>query len=75
MPMKLYYDNKTTINLTNNHLKIDYKIDSKELILPYIKFENQVTDMFTKGLYSGYFESNVSKLDMFDMYVQFKRKC
>lgn len=65
-PMKLYYDNKAAINLVNNHviynctkyIEIDWhfikeKFDSKELILSYMKYENQVVDMFTKELSSG----------------------
>lgn len=65
--MKLYYNNKTTINISNNlvihnrtkHVEINRyfireKIDFKELTLRYIKIP---MDMFTNGLSS----SNISK--------------
>lgn len=44
------------------------KIDTKELVLPYIKTENQVIDVFTKGLFYCDFERNVC-LNIFDMYT------
>lgn len=51
-----------------DHHFIREKIDSKELILWYIKFENQVADMFIKGFLCENFQRNV-KLDTFDMYI------
>lgn len=60
--MKMFCDNKTMINLINNiilhgrkkHVEVDQhfikeKINSKELVLPYMKIQNQVVDMFSKG--------------------------
>ncbi|CAN6440880.1 unnamed protein product [Victoria cruziana] len=86
--MKFYYDNKAAISLSNNpvmydrtkHVEIDRhfvreKIDSKGLILPYIKTKDQTADMFTKGLYSREFERNVCKLGMFDIYAQLEGEC
>lgn len=76
-PMKMFYDNKVVINLANNlvfhdrttHVEIDchfirQKIDTKELVLFYVKFQDQVADMFTKGLSYGDHEKNITKLDI-----------
>ncbi|XP_049936825.1 retrovirus-related Pol polyprotein from transposon RE2 isoform X2 [Nymphaea colorata] len=81
--MKMYCDNKSAINLANNpvlhdrtkHVEIDRhfireRIDSKELILPYMKSEDQIADVLTKALCTSQFEKNVSKLCMFDMYAK-----
>lgn len=83
--MHLYCDNKTAINLTNNlvihdrtkHVEIDRhfirkEIDSKELVLPYIKSEDQLAYMFIKG---WVFEKNISKLGMFNMYAELDGEC
>ncbi|CAN6448059.1 unnamed protein product [Victoria cruziana] len=82
-PKKMFCDNKAAINLANNlvlHDRMKYveldrhfirkKIDSKELVLSYVRSEDQVADMFTKGLPNGDFERNVTKLGMFNMYAQ-----
>lgn len=87
-PMKIYYNNKTTINLFNNlvlhdrtkYIEIDRhsvgeKIDSKVLVLSYMEIEGQMIDMFTKALSIGGFERNISYLGMFDIYVQFEGQC
>lgn len=42
----------------------------EELIHPYMKSEDQVVDIFTKGLSCRAFEINVSKLEMFVIYAQ-----
>ncbi|CAN6461482.1 unnamed protein product [Victoria cruziana] len=81
-PMKMFCHNKAVINLANNpimhdktkHMEIDRyfireKIDSKELILPYMRSEDQVAGIFIEGLFCRVFERNVSKLGMFDMYA------
>lgn len=86
--MKLYCNNKVVINLSNNpvlydqtkHVEIDHyfireKIDSKQLVLPYIRFEYQVADMFTKGFLCRNFEMNVSKLSMSDIYAKLEGEC
>lgn len=85
--VRLYYDNKVVINLSNNpilldcmkHVDIDRhfireKIDSKELALPY-KTQDQIIDVFTKGLCCNEFERNIYKLCMFDIYVQLEGEC
>lgn len=81
--IKLYCDNKAAINLSNNHIFHDHtkhvqidkhfnieKINSKEFTLPYVKTQDQVADMFTKGLSSSDIEKNICKLGTFDMYTQ-----
>lgn len=86
--MKLYCDIKTAIKLTNNHILHDKekhveinchfirrKIDFNEPVLPYVKSINQLTDVFTKGLSSIEIEQNVSKLNIFYMYVQLEGMC
>lgn len=85
--MRLYCDNITAIRPSNNsvlhdrrkYMEIDIhfirkKIDSKELILLYIKIQGQVADILTKGLSSSDFKKNVYKLHIYDMYAQFERK-
>lgn len=80
--MRLYCDNKAAINLLNNlifhdrtkHVEINShfikeEIDSKELILPYIKTHDQIIDIFTKGIFSNDFERDACKLGIFDMYA------
>lgn len=77
-PIHLYYDNKAAINFANNpidHHFIRKKIDFEELILPYIKSEEQLTNIFTKGISCAVFKKNVTKLNMFDMYAQLEKKC
>lgn len=54
------------------HVEIDChfimeKIDLKKLNFSYVRYKNQVANMFTKGLSYENFERNVSKLDMFDI--------
>ncbi|XP_049936458.1 retrovirus-related Pol polyprotein from transposon RE1 isoform X4 [Nymphaea colorata] len=87
-PMRMYCDNKSVINLANNpvlhdrtkHVEIDRhfireRIDAKELMLPYMKSEDQTADILTKALSVTPFERNVSKLGMFDMYAQLEEEC
>lgn len=72
-PTHMYCDNKAAINIMNNHvfhdctkhIEIDHhfikeKIDSKELVLSYIKLEDQMADMFIKSLSYRIFEKNIS---------------
>lgn len=74
-PMKIYCDNKDTINHSNYpilHCRMKYvevghnfiteTIDSNELALSYVKTSDQVVDVFTKRLSMGEFEKNVDNL-------------
>lgn len=60
--MEMFCDNKVVLNLSNNsmlynkrkHIEIDHhfikeKIDSNKLLLPYVKTQDQVADVFMKG--------------------------
>ncbi|KAE8735933.1 Calcium-dependent lipid-binding family protein isoform 3 [Hibiscus syriacus] len=62
-PMKLYYDNKSTINIAHNpvqhdntkHVEMDRhfikeKLDSGLICTPYVSTGDQVADILTKGL-------------------------
>jgi hypothetical protein len=44
-------------------------IQSKEIETPYMKSENQLTDIFTKGLEPKPFKNNYCKLEMIDIYT------
>ncbi|KAG6495140.1 hypothetical protein ZIOFF_042931 [Zingiber officinale] len=51
------------------------RLDSGELCLPYVKSEDQLADMFTKAIPQVVFDSSLSKLNMFDIYVQLEGEC
>lgn len=80
--MKMLGDNKVSINQSKNlvmyaktkHVDIDRhfirkNIDSKNLLLSYVKFQNQIADKFTKGLTIVDYETNICKLVVFDMHA------
>lgn len=86
--MKLYRDNKAAINIFNNsalydrtkHVEIDRhfirkNIVFKDLILLHIKSQDQIADVFTKGLSSNDFGKDICKLDMFDVQIQLEGEC
>ena len=80
-PMKLYCDNKSTINIAHNpvqhdrtkHIEIDRhfikeKSYSGLICTPYVPTRHQLANMLTKGLCSNVFHKNISKLRMEDLY-------
>lgn len=75
-------DNKAVINLSNNLVsydrikivEIDYhfqceKINSKGLILSYMKTLKKVADIFTEVWGTDEFERNTDTFGMFEIYI------
>ena len=80
-PMKLYCDNKAAISVAHNpvlhdhtkHVEVDKhfikeKVDNGLVCMTYIPTEEQVTDVFTKGLHKRQFDFLVGKLAMEDIF-------
>ena len=76
-PMKLYCDNKSTINIAHNPVQHDRtmdrhfikeKLDSGLICTPYISSSNQLADVLTKGLPTLNFQEITSKLGMENIY-------
>ncbi|RVW19305.1 Retrovirus-related Pol polyprotein from transposon RE1 [Vitis vinifera] len=80
-PMKLYCDNKSTINIAHNpiqhdrtkHIEIDKhfikeKLDEGVVCMSYVPSEHQLADIITKGLNNSMFHDLVFKLGMEDIY-------
>ena len=44
------------------------KIQAKEIETPYVKSEDQLADIFTKGLEPSLFNRNTSKLGLIDLF-------
>ncbi|RVW77722.1 Retrovirus-related Pol polyprotein from transposon RE1 [Vitis vinifera] len=79
-PMKLYCDNKSTINITHNpiqhdrtkHNEIDRhfikeKLEEGVVCMSYVPSEHQLADILTKGQNSSMFHDLVFKLGMEDI--------
>ncbi|RVW30369.1 Retrovirus-related Pol polyprotein from transposon TNT 1-94 [Vitis vinifera] len=80
-PMKLYYDNKSAINIAHNliqhdrtkHIDIDRhfikeKLEEEVMCMSYVPSEDQLVDILTKGLNSSMFHDLVFKLGMENIY-------
>ena len=80
-PLKVYSDNKATISVTHNlvlhnrtkHVEVDKyfikeKIDNGLVCMTNIPTEEQVVDVFTKGLHKRQFDFLVGKLAMEDIF-------
>jgi ATP sulfurylase len=80
--MEMYCNNQAAKHITLNsifheitkHIDINChfireKIQSNEIETPFVKSENQLVDVFTKGLDPGPFHENVDKLGMFNIYI------
>ena len=79
--MKLYCDNKSTINIAHNpiqhdrtkHIEIDRhfikeKLEEGVVCMSYVPSEHQLANILTKGLNSSMFHDLVFKLRMKDIY-------
>ena len=81
MPMKMYCDNKVTINISYNpihhgrtkHVQVDRhfikaKVEDDTICMVYAPTNKQVADVLTKALSRRSFEQLIDKLGMFNLY-------
>lgn len=81
-PMRLYCDNKATINIAHNlvqhdrtkHVEIEKhfikkKLGSGVICLPLVQTGDQLADILTKGVASKVFHTFFSKLGMCDIFA------
>lgn len=81
-------NNKAVINIANNlaqhdrtkHIEIDRhyikeKLKYAFICMPFVKLENQLAVIFTKGVMTKAFYPTVYKLDTRDIMHQLKREC
>ncbi|CAL5390796.1 unnamed protein product [Camellia sinensis] len=81
-PMTLYCDNKAAISIAHNpiqhdrtkHIEIDRhfikeKLNKGVICMPFVKSEDQLADVFTKGLSSKVFHHICCKLGMRNIFA------
>ena len=80
MPMKMYCDNKATINISHNpvhhdwtkHAEVDKhfikgKVEDSTICMVYVPTNKQVVDVLTKALSRISFKQLIDKLSMFNL--------
>ena len=81
-PMKLYYDNKASINIAKNivqhdrtkHVEIDRhfikeNLEGGDICMPFILTSQHVADILTKRLHKPNFDALVNNLGLHDIYL------
>lgn len=85
---RILCDNKAAIKISENpvqhdrtkHVEVDRhfikeKIDNPEVCLPYVKSENQLADILTKGIPARQFRDMLSKLSIVDPLSKLEGEC
>ena len=80
--MNLFCDNKAAINISQNpvqhdqtkHVEVDrhfikYNLETNTIWFPFVKSEDQLTDILTKAVSSKDFHNSLIKLRMKDLYA------